>query len=162
MANNITMEGKKDITKAITKIRSHPHFLVFMSILVISVLSNSIMISYMGVFSFIDSLSNPEEYKIISHKYILNKQHEADRFCIIAQKQSQTLSSINTSDQLYIHYSNDCSSYYLLSNQSEKPDQSLQIAGKVVSIIESDPLSTLSFIWWQKSIQFIEILKSKK
>jgi len=114
----------------------------------------------MGFSSFIDSFTNPNEYVLLNQDQLINEKHQKNQIAVIVQKQSHPQFSANRSEQLCFQQPHGRYTIHSQTTQSQSSTQQNHVIGKVVSIIPQNPLSTLSCLWWQKTNQAIQNLKT--
>lgn len=155
------MEGhNSSAQKVLNKMMNHPHITIFCLLLLVSLSFNTVMISSMGFSSFIDSYANPNEYVLLDQDQLINENHQQNQFAVIVQKQSHPLFSTDSSEQLCFQHTQGRYIIHSQTTQSYSSTDQNQVIGKVVSIIPQNPLSTLSCLWWQKTNQVIQNLKT--
>lgn len=155
------MEGNNAIGgKILNKMANHPHLTIFCLLLLVSLSFNTMMISYMGFSSFIDSFANPSEYMLLNQDQLIDENHQLDQFAVIVQKQSHPKFSANSTEQLCFQHPRGWYTFHSQTTQSMSSSEQGHVIGKVISTIPQNPLSTLSCLWWQKTNQVIQNVKS--
>lgn len=155
------MEGiKRPINQIANKITNHPHISIFCLLLVVSILINSIMISFMGISSFVDSFNNPTDYIFLPSDQLKDSSSQIMHGAAIVQKQSHPFFSMNQTETICIQ--NAQGTYTIRSQTTRFIDSkdSNQIIGKVITVIPDTPLSMIACLWWKQSIQIINTIDS--
>lgn len=155
------MEGNNTGTKKfLNNIVNHPHITIFICLLVVSLSFNTVMISSMGFSSFIDSFTNPCEYVLLNQDQLIDENRQLGQFAVIVQKQSHPKFSAHSTEKLCFQHPRGWYTFHSQTTQSMSSSDQGQVIGKVISTIPQNPLSSLSCLWWQKTNQFIQNLKS--
>ncbi|MBS3801377.1 MAG: hypothetical protein KGY65_01355 [Candidatus Thermoplasmatota archaeon] len=162
MTKSITMEGsKRKIIKITNKISKHPHTTVLCLLLLISILVNSMMISFLGLSTFIDSFNHPSDYILLSSDQIKDSSSKIVHGTAVIQKQSHPSFSMNETESLCIE--NTQGTYIICSQTTQsivsKHTTQSRIVGKVITLIPDIPLSKISCLWWQQTIQIIKSIE---
>jgi len=157
------MEGLWRIKKTIISTgKHHPHHIIFACLLLISIISNSIMISHIGIPTFIDSFTHSEDYLFLSSDQFTTNSMKHSEYALIVQKESLNLTSLNEHQNWCYETTTGC---YLIQSQTTHqtdPIESKECIGRVVTRIPSTPFSVFSFEWWQHTIRLLDNVRSLK
>lgn len=163
MTNSIMMEGLWWIKKIIISTgKHHPHHIIFACLLLISIISNAIMISHIGIPTFIDSFTHSEDYLFLSSDQFTTISMKHSEYAIIVQKESLNLTSLNEPQNWCYETTTGC---YLIQSQTPYQNNSNdaeKYIGRVITTIPSTPFSVFSFEWWQHTIRLLDNVRSLK
>lgn len=156
------MEGRKrKIIQITNEISKHPHITVLCLLLLLSILVNSMMISFLGLSTFIDSFNHPSDYILLSSDQIKDSSSQLVHGTAVIQKQSHPSFSMNETEPLCIEHTKG--TYTICSQPTQsivsKHTTQSHIFGKVITLIPDTPLSKISCLWWQQTIQIIRSIE---
>jgi len=153
------MEGLKRSIIQFKKIVHHPHLCIFCIILLFNTLMNGVMISHMGISTFIDSFVHPNEYTLLNQNQINQESQKNRHFAIIIQKISQPYVQQNKTICLNCNQSNIRHMHKLSPINTTYTQGYYQVIEEKIAYIPKNPLTIIACLWWQKTNDIIEKVK---
>lgn len=150
------MEGMKRNNKREKSLnKKNTHLSVFILLLLLTTITNGLMVVHMGPSSFIDSFNHPEKYMFLPQDQIVSNLNNSNQFGIIVQKQFPPNSN---HQDLNLCYRINKDKYVLYSSTSHfnQIKNSSQYVGDVITVIPDTPLSTISLYWWQQTKNLVQ------
>jgi hypothetical protein len=113
----------------------------------------------MGPSSYIDSFNNPKDYVLLNQDQLIGNAPEFSEFTAIIKKHLETNFSTNPRETIYVQSTRGYYTLHSQMNQSGNVNKTDTFSGKVISFIPTNPFTTLSCLWWQKTNQLIQTMK---
>lgn len=150
------MEGIKRNNKRKKSLnKKNTHLSVFILLLLLTTITNGLILFHMGPSSFIDSFNHPEKYMFLSQDQLVSNLNNSNQFGIIVKNQFPP--NIN-SQNLDLCYRINKDKYVLYSSTSHynQIKNSSHYIGDVITVIPDTPLSTISLYWWQQTKNLVQ------